>query len=54
MEIVGIKDTFGESGSPQELMEAYGLTPDAIYKAAKRAIERKSAVGSVEKETVRL
>jgi transketolase len=32
---VGIKDTFGESGTPQELMEKYKLTSEAIIEEAK-------------------
>ena len=41
MEIVGIKDTFGGSGEPEELCEAYGLTWKEIYASALVAIERK-------------
>lgn len=35
---VGVKDTFGESGSPAELLEKYGLTSRDIVKAAKEII----------------
>lgn len=35
---VGIKDTFGESGTPDELMKKYGLTSDEIIKAVKEII----------------
>ncbi len=38
MKFVGIKDTFGESGTPNELMEKYGLTSDEIIKAVKEII----------------
>lgn len=41
MERVGTRDTFGESGSPQELMVKYGLTAEAIAEAARRVIARK-------------
>lgn len=41
LEMVGIKDTFGESGLAEELFEKYGLTIDNIVKAAKKAIKRK-------------
>lgn len=34
--MIGIKDTFGESGSSEELLEKYGLTVEAIIKAAKQ------------------
>jgi transketolase len=33
---VGVKDTFGESGKPDELLKAYGLTADEIVKAVKK------------------
>jgi len=38
---VGLKDMFGESGSPKELLEKYGLTPADIKQAAKNIIKRK-------------
>ncbi|MDI6602065.1 MAG: transketolase family protein [Thermoanaerobacteraceae bacterium] len=41
MEFVGVKDTFGESGQPEELMEAYGLTWKDIVDAAFKAMSRK-------------
>ena len=31
---VGVQDSFGESGSPDDLLEKYGLTAEAIIKAA--------------------
>ncbi len=41
MEFVGVNDTFGESGTPDELMVKYGLKAANIVEAAKRAISRK-------------
>ncbi len=41
MERVGVKDTFGESGTPAALLEKFGLTPGAIAAAVKRVIARK-------------
>ncbi|MBZ9636861.1 transketolase family protein [Clostridium sp. FP1] len=38
---VGIKDTFGESGKPNELLKAYGLTTDEIVKALKKGLSLK-------------
>lgn len=38
---VGIKDTFGESGIPGELLKAYGLTVEAIVENSKKAISLK-------------
>jgi len=35
MAFVGIRDTFGESGKPAELMKKYGLTSDAIISAVR-------------------
>ena len=38
---VGIKDTFGESGRPQELLEKYGLTREALIAAVHEVIAKK-------------
>ncbi len=38
---VGVKDTFGRSGTVPALLEAYGLTPAAIAESAKKAIALK-------------
>jgi len=40
-EFVATNDTFGESGTPAQLMEKYGLNSVAIIKKAKTAIARK-------------
>lgn len=40
-EFVATQDTFGESGSPAELMEKYGLNAQAIVQAAQKVIQRK-------------
>lgn len=41
IEMVGTQDTFGESGTPTQLLEKYGLSPAHIITAAKKAIARK-------------
>jgi transketolase len=41
-EFVAVKDSFGESGTPAQLMEKYGLSAKDIVAAVKRAIARKS------------
>jgi len=41
IEMVGINDTFGESGTPRGLMEKYGLTAADIIVASKKVISRK-------------
>ena len=41
MERVGVKDTFGESGKPKELLAKYGLTADDVAAAARRVVARK-------------
>ena len=41
MEIIGVKDRFGESGEPAQLLEAFDLTAKNIIEAAKKAIKRK-------------
>lgn len=38
---VGIKDVFGESGKPAELLAKYGLTPKDIVEKVKKAINLK-------------
>lgn len=40
-EYVGVNDTFGESGTPDELMVKYGLDTPNIVEAAKKVIKRK-------------
>ena len=40
-EFVATQDTFGESGTPAELMEKYGLNAASIIEAAKRVVSRK-------------
>lgn len=41
VEYVAIADKFGQSGTPDELMKAYGLDAEHIITAAKRAVGRK-------------
>ncbi len=38
---VGTRDTFGESGKPDELFKKYGLTADDVVAAAKASIAKK-------------
>lgn len=42
IEYVGTKDTFGESGTPAQLLKKYGLDIPDIVAAAEKAISRKS------------
>jgi len=41
MELVGIKDVFGESGNPLELIDKYSLSTQDIMQAVKRVIKKK-------------
>ncbi len=41
MEMVGVDDSFGESGKPAQLMEKYGLNAEAIVTAVEKVIKRK-------------
>ncbi len=41
VEFVGIHDTYAQSGSPQQLLDAYGLTSANIVEAAQKAHDRK-------------
>lgn len=36
MEMIGVQDRFGQSGKPDELLEEYGLTAEAIADAVRR------------------
>ncbi|EGW37123.1 transketolase family protein [Desulfosporosinus sp. OT] len=38
---IGLKDTFGESGAPQELLEKYGLTKVDLVKAVHEVLTKK-------------
>jgi len=40
---IGLDDTYAESGDPDQLLEAYGLTPEAIVQAALELVEQKRA-----------
>ena len=40
VERIGVRDSFGESGTPEELIEKYGLGVDALCQAARKAIAR--------------
>lgn len=40
-EYVAVNDSFGESGKPEDLLTKYGLSPQDIVNAAKKAIKRK-------------
>ena len=41
IEFIGIKDKFGQSGTPDELIEHYGMGKDAIKEAVKKVLKRK-------------
>ncbi len=41
MEFVGIQNTYAESGTPDELLDKYGLRARDVAEAARRALKRK-------------
>ena len=43
IEYVGTKDTFGESGTPDQLLKKYGLDVPDIVAAAERVIQKKGS-----------
>lgn len=45
MEFIGMPDSFGESGQPEELLEKYGMSISKIKEAVKKVISRK-AIGT--------
>ena len=40
-EFIATQDTFGESGTPEQLMDKYGLNASAIVNAVQKVIARK-------------
>ena len=40
-EFIATNDTFGESGTPEQLMKKYGLDADAVVTAVKKVVSRK-------------
>jgi transketolase len=42
MEFVGVKDKFGQSGTPEELIQHYGMGEASIKEAVKKVLKRKS------------
>ena len=41
LEMVAVQDSFGESGTPAELLKKYGLGPENIVEAVKKVVKRK-------------
>ena len=41
IEFVGVRDKFGQSGTPDELVEHYGMGKDSIKEAVKKVLSRK-------------
>jgi transketolase len=44
---VGIQDRYAQSGTPDQLLEAFGLTPDHIVQAAQQAMGQKRTQGAM-------
>jgi transketolase len=42
IEFVGVKDKFGQSGTPEELIEHYGIGEKDIKEAVRRVMLRKT------------
>lgn len=43
IEFIGIHDLFGQSGTPDELIEHYGMGKDAIKEAVRKVLNKKTA-----------
>jgi transketolase len=41
VEMVAVHDSFGESGTPTQLLKKYGLSPEDIVKAVEKVLQRK-------------
>lgn len=46
IEMVAVNDSFGESGTPEELLKKYGLTSSDIINAVKKVLSRKKSRSS--------
>ena len=46
-EFVGVKDSFGESGTPEQLMKKYGLEAINIVEAVEKVMQRKNQIVSM-------
>ncbi len=46
LERIGVRDTFGRSGEPPDLLKYFDLTPEAIAEAAKQVVRRKQPATS--------
>jgi len=44
LEMVGVKDCFGESGTQKELFAKHGLTPEGIASAVHKVLARRPTV----------
>jgi len=44
IEMIGMQDTFGESGQPEELLEKYGMSVSKIKEAVRKVISRKKVI----------
>lgn len=42
IEMIGMPNSFGESGQPEELLKKFGMDKDAIVKAIKKVLKRKA------------
>jgi transketolase len=41
IEMVAVNDSFGESGTPVQLLKKYGLAPENIVRAVEKVLARK-------------
>jgi transketolase len=41
LEMVAVNDSFGESGTPSQLLKKYGLSPEHIVAAVEKVVKRK-------------
>ena len=46
-EFVGVKDSFGESGTPEQLMKKYGLEAINIVEAVEKVMQRKNQIVNI-------
>lgn len=44
VEMIGVQDSFGQSGNPEELIEHYGMGVESIKEAVRKAVKRKNNI----------
>lgn len=52
VEMIGVNNSFGESGTPAELMKKYGLDAANIVKAVRKVMQKKEQLSAAYSSTL--